>query len=65
MSLPAPSAHALPATLLSVWAFNLTPALPRGSLTPCPQLYVGMPPRLYIKIGLYSVVDEMRSGVTG
>ena len=29
----------------SVWAFNLAPAFPRGALTLCPQLCMGILPR--------------------
>ena len=40
----------------SVWAFNLAPALPRGALTLCPQLCMGISPRRYIDIGLLQLV---------
>jgi hypothetical protein len=36
----------------SVWAFNLAPAFPRGALTLCPHLCMGISPRRYTENGL-------------
>ena len=36
----------------SVWAFNLAPAFPRGALTLCPLLGMGISPRRCTGIGL-------------
>jgi len=37
----------------SVRAFNLAPAFPRGALTLCPQLCMGISSRRYTEIGLF------------
>jgi hypothetical protein len=54
------------ALTLCVWAFNMAPAVPRGPLTLCPQLCVGISPRRYTEIGLLPyalgfIVDTHRS----
>jgi hypothetical protein len=46
----------------SVWAFNLTPAFPRGALMLCPQLCMGISPWRYTEIGL---LQPLFLGVNG
>jgi hypothetical protein len=42
----------------SVWAFNLAPACPRGALTLCRQLCMGVTPGRYSEIGLLSISEK-------